>query len=146
MPKKYIITLSFLIISTFSFGQLPDSNSKKIIGFVFENSIYVYTLIPVVEADIIIEGTERKTKTDTDGKFEIEAKEGEKLIVTGLGIRTKELLIETKNCYKITLDTDLEDYPISITRRIARINAKKARKIEQTVKRKTQEGFYDCLD
>ncbi|WDF61865.1 hypothetical protein PQ462_10850 [Flavobacterium sp. KACC 22758] len=45
--------------------------------------------LPAVEVPIGIIGTGRKTKTDDDGKFEIEAKEGDMLIILGDFIKTK---------------------------------------------------------
>ncbi|HLO73172.1 MAG TPA: carboxypeptidase-like regulatory domain-containing protein [Flavobacterium sp.] len=59
---------------------------------------------PVLEANVFVKGTIRETKTDFDGKFEIEVTDGEILIATFLGSK-KEIQIEkNKNNYEIIFD------------------------------------------
>lgn len=47
--------------------------------------------------------SKRETTTDIDGKFEIQVKKGETLIISFLGCRNKEVKITDKNNYIITL-------------------------------------------
>ncbi|RUT69448.1 hypothetical protein D0817_16570 [Flavobacterium cupreum] len=144
---KKITWLFFLHLAIVSFGQEAVTKNKLIRGFVFDNSYFASIPLPVNEAPIEIMGTERKTKTDHDGKFEIEAKEGDELIIRGPFIKTKKILITDKNCYEINLGTVLLDYPISFqNKRAARKNSRSYRKIVKKLKQKIESGFYNCLD
>lgn len=142
MLKKKIFTLSFFFISTISFGQLPNNSTKIITGFILDNAEYTRTKVPVVEAKIEVKGTERNIFSDQDGKFKIEAKEGDKLIVSGLGIETIEILVTDKECYTIDLNRNLFE-PL-MGGRFGRKYRRQQRKVEQSVERKMKEGFYDC--
>jgi hypothetical protein len=103
--------------------------------------------LPVAEADIEVIGTERKTKTDNDGKFEIEVKEGEELAVILMFSKTQKILITDKNCYEINLNTTLIDYPMFFeSKRARRVNTRYYRKIVKKLIKKMETGFYDCLD
>ncbi|WP_411812220.1 carboxypeptidase-like regulatory domain-containing protein [Chryseobacterium scophthalmum] len=106
---KKIVYILFLLSSFLSFGQESKKDKKAIRGFVFDDPYFINTPLPLVEADITIIGTERKTTTDADGRFEIEAAEGEKLLISGLGIKTTEILIESNNCYKVILQSNIFD-------------------------------------
>lgn len=141
---KRILYISFLLYTLLSFGQQSEKDKKVIRGFIFDNPHFISTPLPVVEADITITGTERKTKTDTDGGFEIEAAKGEKLLVSGLGIKTTEILVESNNCYKVNLNSNIFD--VFIPKKMARKIKRQERKIEREVNRKIKEGFYDCSD
>ncbi|MGE6397872.1 carboxypeptidase-like regulatory domain-containing protein [Chryseobacterium scophthalmum] len=141
---KELIYILFLLSSFLSFAQESKKDKKAIRGFVFDDPYFINTPLPLVEADITIIGTERKTTTDADGRFEIEAAEGEKLLISGLGIKTTEILIESNNCYKVILQSNIFD--VFIPKKIARKNKRQERKIERKVKRKIKKGFYDCLD
>ncbi|MEG1666659.1 carboxypeptidase-like regulatory domain-containing protein [Chryseobacterium sp.] len=141
---KELIYILFSLSSFLSFGQESKNNKKAIRGFVFDKPYFISTPLPLVEADITIKGTERKTTTDADGRFEIEAAEGEKLLISGLGITTTEILIESNNCYKVILNSNIFD--VFVPKKIARKNKRQERKIKRKVKRKIKKGFYDCLD
>jgi len=120
-----------------------EIKNKKIRGFVFDNSYLTNIPLPFTDATIEVKGTGRKTMSDIDGKFEIEAKVGDELIVNGIFTKTKIISITDKNCYEINLDTTLIDYPIiPLSRRAAR----KFRKYERKLKDKIESGFYDCSD
>ena len=142
MLKKKIIILSFLFISVISFGQMPNHNTKIIRGFILDNAEYTRTKVPVAEAKIEVKGTERNTFSDQDGKFEIEAKKGDKLIVSGLGIETIEILVTDKECYSIDLNSHLFE-PL-MDGRSGRKYRRQQRKVERNMERKIKEGFYDC--
>lgn len=130
----------------YTYVDKTDANTKIIRGFVFDNSYFTNIPIPVIQANIEVKGTERKTMTDTDGKFEIEVTLGDKLIISGLGIKTQTIIITNINCYKIYLNKNLLDYPLIMSRRVARINKRYYQKIEREVTDKLKKGFYDCMD
>lgn len=134
-------------VKTISEKEIILNSSYKVIkGFVFENAPFINTQIPVIEADILINGSERRTKTDNDGRFEIEVIEGDELIIDGLGIETKTIIITDKNCYKIYLNNNIVDYPFMYPGKELRKYKRQLRKIEKEVKRKEDNGFYNCYD
>ena len=144
--KKNICIL-FCHLALLSFGQESALKSKLIRGFVFDNSEYASIPLPVVEVPIEIIGTERKTKTDDDGKFEIEATEGDVLIIQGDFIKTQKVLITDKNCYEINLGTVTGTGLIYFqSKKAARQSSRFYRKLVKKLLEKIESGFYDCRD
>ena len=141
---KQILYISFLLFAVFSFGQ--DIKTKTIKVFVFGNVSYIKTQIPVFEADILIyiDGTVRETKTDKDGKFQIEVKEGDELIFSVLGYDEQKILITDKNCYKIFLWS--KDFDVWESRKTFKKNRRYYRKLEKEILKKVKKGIYDCFD
>ena len=142
---KQIIYISFLLFAVFSFGQ--DIKTKTIKVFVFGNVSYIKTQIPVFEADILIyiDGIERITNTDKDGKFQIEVKEGDELIFSVLGYDEQKILITDKNCYKIFLWS--KDFDVlGESRKVFKKNRRYYRKLEKEILKKEKKGIYDCFD
>ncbi len=134
-------------MSILSFGQQPVAKNRLIHGFIFDNSYFSSIPLPVSEVPIEIIGTKIKIVTDNDGKFEVEAKEGDTLMISGPFIKTKKILITNKNCYKINLDTVILDNLIHFqSKKAARQNSRYYRKLVKKVKEKNEHGFYDCLD
>lgn len=111
-----------------------EIKTKKIRGFVFEDY-----MIPA-QMEVGIKGTDIKTQTDADGKFTMEANEGDVLLISAFGERTIEITITEKNCYQTYLyrDTGL----IYSTKKVHRERNKTRRKAI----RKSKQGFYDCND
>jgi hypothetical protein len=58
---------------------------------------------PLPGANVVIKGTEISTQTDLDGKFSIEAKENDVIVVSFLGYTNIELIVDKNNFYKIEL-------------------------------------------
>lgn len=143
---KYIIHLSFLIFSVLSFGQEINIKTKTIRGYIFENAPFINTPIPVIEACITIRGTDSKTETDRNGKFEIEAKDGDELIISVLGIKSHNIFVTVKNCYIINLNNAIVDYPFMYPGKALRKYKKHLRKIEREVLSNERKGIYKCLD
>lgn len=143
---KYIIYLSFLIFSVLSFGQEINIKTKTIKGYVFDNAPFINTPIPVIDAYITIRGTDGKTITDKNGKFEIEVKDGDELIISGLGIKSHTILVTAKNCYIINLNNAVVDYPFMYSGKALRKYKKHLRKIEREVLSNEKKGIYKCLD
>jgi len=141
---KQIIYISFFLFSILSFGQ--NIKTKTIKVFVFGDVSYIKTQIPVFEADFLIhiDGTERKTKTDKDGKFQIEVKEGDELIISVLGYDEQKILITDKNCYKIFLWS--KDFDVWESRKTFKKNRRYYRKLEKEILKKEKKGIYDCFD
>lgn len=136
--------MSFLLFAVFSFGQ--DIKTKTIKVFVFGDVSYIKTQIPVFEADILIyiDGIERITNTDKDGKFQIEVKEGDELIFSVLGYDEQKILITDKNCYKIFLWS--KDFDVWESRKTFKKNRRYYQKLEKEILKKEKKGIYDCFD
>lgn len=141
---KQILYILFFLSSILSFGQKSLTNNKLIRGFILDNAEYTRTKVPINKATIEIKGTERKTFSDQDGKFVIEANEGDELIVSGLGIKTMKIVVTNKECYTIDLNSNLSE-PL-IGGKWGRKYRRQQRKIERKMERKMKEGFYDCTN
>lgn len=81
-----------------SFGVASaQENNGKVSGVILEDA----SGQGVLGASLLIEGTKKSTISDLDGKFTIEAKTGETLVVTSIGFETQKIkVIEGK---KITI-------------------------------------------
>ena len=142
---KQILHITFFLFAVLSFGQ--DIKTKTIEVFVFGDVSYIKTQIPVFEADILIyiDGTIRETKTDKDGKFQIEVKEGDELTFSVLGYDEQKILITDKNCYKIFLWS--KDFDVlGESRKVFKKNRRYYRKLEKEILKKEKKGIYDCFD
>ena len=142
---KQILHITFFLFAVLSFGQ--DIKTKTIKVFVFGDVSYIKTQIPVFEADILIhiDGTIRETKTDKDGKFQIEVKEGDELTFSVLGYDEQKILITDKNCYKIFLWS--KDFDVlGESRKVFKKNRRYYRKLEKEILKKEKKGIYDCFD
>ncbi|WP_445457625.1 SusC/RagA family TonB-linked outer membrane protein [Flavobacterium sp. HNIBRBA15423] len=91
--KKFILLIMILFVSQFSFAQ-----AKTINGIVTD-----LEGIPLPSANIVIQGTTRGIDSDFDGKFSIEAKVGETLIISYIGYETQSILIGEETDIKIQL-------------------------------------------
>lgn len=142
LKMKQLLYISFLLFAVFSFGQ--DIKTKTIKGFVFENIYLADKPIPAFYAEIKVKGTERISHTNIDGKFEIEVKEGEILVIKGIQ-DIKEILVTNNNCYEIYLSNNLTDDYI-FTKKETRSRKAEIRKIEKRYQKKLKNGFYDCSE
>lgn len=118
-----------------NYKDLSSKKDTKIIrGFVFEEH-----MIPA-QMEVSLKGTNVKTQTDGDGKFTIEAKEGDIILISSFGERTIEITVTEKNCYEAYLfrDTGL----IYRTKK----GYKERNKTRQKTIRKFKQGFYNCND
>lgn len=131
MNKLFFVLLLF---TAFSFAQETNKKTKIIRGFVFEDYC-----IPA-NVGVSVKGTGMKTLTDADGKFTIQSKVGDVLVISSFGERPIEIIVTEKNCYTAQLfkDTGLYYY----TKKGARLIKKTRRK----TMRKYKQGFYDCND
>lgn len=128
------ILFLLLLFTAFSFAQETDKKNKIIWGFVFEDH-----LLPA-QVEVSVKGTDLKTFTDADGKFSIEAKLDDVIVISPFGERPIEITVTEKNCYTAHLfrDTGLYYY----TKKAARM----VKKIRRKAMRKYKQGFYDCDD
>ena len=90
--------------SAYAASPSPDvqaqQQSKKITGTVSD------AMGPVIGASVVIKGTSNGVATDLDGKFSITAKPGQTLVVSFVGYLSKEVKIDSKSVYNITIEED----------------------------------------
>ena len=74
--------------------------TKKITGTVTD------AMGPVIGASVLVKGTSTGAATDFDGKFTLNAAPGATLVVSYIGYVTKEVKVDSRNTYNITLEED----------------------------------------
>lgn len=89
--------LFFLLFApTLMFGQ------TKVRGTVTEKA----TSIPLPGVNVVIKGTTTGTATDFDGNFQIEAKNGDVLVITYVGFQSQEITYSGQTTFNIQLNED----------------------------------------
>jgi TonB-linked SusC/RagA family outer membrane protein len=63
---------------------------------------------PIIGASVLLKGTTRGTVTDLDGKFEISAKKGDRLIFSYIGVKTLEFIV-TSPTIVVSLEADVSE-------------------------------------
>jgi TonB-linked SusC/RagA family outer membrane protein len=61
---------------------------------------------PVAGASIVIKGTRVGTSTDVDGRFNIKANSGDVLVITGIGVTSRESTVGSENTLAIAVKVD----------------------------------------
>ncbi|MBR1548309.1 MAG: TonB-dependent receptor [Prevotella sp.] len=74
--------------------------AKKITGTVSD------AMGPVIGASVVVKGTSTGVATDFDGNFVINAKQGQTLVISYIGYITKEIKIDSRTNYNITIEED----------------------------------------
>ena len=90
-----ILTLFFALIVQISFAQ-----EKTISGTVSDESG------PLPGVSVLKKGTNQGAETDFDGKFSIEAKEGDILVFRFVGMKTVEKTVDQSNVISLVLESD----------------------------------------
>ncbi|WP_299396247.1 carboxypeptidase-like regulatory domain-containing protein [uncultured Gelidibacter sp.] len=95
MKTKFslILTLCLVLVAQITFAQ-----QKTISGTVSDESG-----IPLAGVNILVKGTTTGTQTDFDGRYSINAKAGDVLSFTFVGLKTKEVTVGTSNTINTTL-------------------------------------------
>ncbi|MCK0132538.1 TonB-dependent receptor [Flavobacteriaceae bacterium F08102] len=97
MKNKFRFLLTLLIALTV---QLSFAQERTITGTVTDDSG------PLPGVSILIKGTQKGVETDFDGKFTIQAKTGDVLIFSYVGMATKEVAVPSGNTLNVTLKPD----------------------------------------
>ena len=93
---KGVLTLLLVLLVQISFAQ-----EKTISGVVSDN-----TGLPLPGVNILIKGTTTGTQTDFDGKFSLNASVGDVIVISYLGLKTKEVTVGSANSITVTLEED----------------------------------------
>ena len=90
--------------SAYAASPTPDvqaqQQSKKITGTVSD------AMGPVIGASVVVKGTSNGVATDLDGKFSLNARPGQTIVVSFVGYLSKEVKVDSKNVYNITIEED----------------------------------------
>jgi len=97
-------------------GKIAAPQHQIIKGTVSDN------ITVLAGANIAIKGTDKTTQTDFDGKFSIEANDGDTLQVSYEGKVAQEIFITKKSEYNITFEEDTKVYDVIIMGAIASPN------------------------
>jgi TonB-linked SusC/RagA family outer membrane protein len=90
---KWIFTLLVALTMQFSFAQ-----EKTVTGVVSDAA----GTLP--GANVVVKGTTRGTQTDIDGKYSIQAKTGEVLVFSFVGMSEKSVTVGASNTISVTLE------------------------------------------
>ena len=82
---------------------LVQQSSRKITGTVLDA-----TGMPVIGANVMVKGTTNGTITDMDGKFSLDVKEGETLVVSYIGFSNQEIKVGNQTNLSIAMKEDAE--------------------------------------
>lgn len=94
--KKFILTILMIIVF------IPLMAQQRIVkGVVDDGST------PLAGVSVRVKGTNIGTSTDQDGRFQIEAEVGQRLVFTIIGYEDKEMNVENQNEIVISLASDL---------------------------------------
>ena len=86
------------ILSTLILLPVGAQNRTKITGIITDPSS-----VPVIGANISVKGTKVRAISDLDGKYFIEAENGDKIVISYIGFDTKEVIAGKDNTSKIVL-------------------------------------------
>ena len=89
----------FLVLLFALISQLALAQEKNATGVVTDVSG-----LPLPGVNIVIKGTSKGVQTDFDGKFKIQVKEGQALVFSFIGMKTKEMAASTN--MNVKLDDD----------------------------------------
>lgn len=95
--KRFVLmlsaTLSMLCIGNYAYAQ-----SGKVNGTVTDEN-----KIPMTGATVVVPGTQKYAVTDIDGKFSIDAAQGETLRVSYLGYNDSDITVTSSKVYDVSL-------------------------------------------
>ena len=83
-------------------SPLPNEvqQAKKITGTVTD------AMGPVIGASVVVKGTSNGVATDFDGNFTLSVNQGQTIVVSYIGYVSKEVKIDSRSNYQITLEED----------------------------------------
>src|SRR5690606_5643347 len=98
MKTKFslILTLCLVLVAQITFAQ-----QKSVSGTVSDESG-----LPLPGVNILVKGTTTGTQTDFDGKYSINAKAGDVLSFTYVGLKAQEITVGASNTVNVTLMED----------------------------------------
>jgi hypothetical protein len=99
--KLFLISILLLPLFTLA-GNYPPGDPKIITGLVLSQT----DQSPVAGASVVVKGSKVGTSSGFDGKFSIKAREGDVLVITGVGITRQEIVVGAENYIPISVSTN----------------------------------------
>ena len=90
------MTLLFMMVSAVAFAQ----------GDLLKGTVNDQDGVPLPGANISVKGTEIGTQTDFEGNFEIEVENGQTLVFSYLGMKSKEIVYDGQEELAVTLESN----------------------------------------
>ena len=98
LKSKWLFTLLLAFVTLFSFAQ-----EKMVTGTITAAA----DGLPLPGVNVIVKGTTRGAQSDFDGKYSIQASQGETLVFSYVGLVSSEVLIGSSNNYNVQLIEDI---------------------------------------
>lgn len=98
---KISLKLASIMLLLLSF-QFAFTQNKKVSGIVLDND-----KVPVIGASVVIAGTNTGVITDTNGKFTINASVEDKIVVSYLGFKTRNINVGNQTFFNVELLPDM---------------------------------------
>ena len=95
MKSKFFTCLTMLFLSLSLMAQ-----TKSVSGTVVDE------VGPVIGASVIVKGTTNGITTDLDGRWTLNVKQGETLVISSIGYKDVEIVVGSQNVYNATLQED----------------------------------------
>jgi TonB-dependent SusC/RagA subfamily outer membrane receptor len=99
--KLFLISILLLPLFTLA-GNYPPGDPKIITGLVLSQT----DQSPVAGASVVVKGSKVGTSSGFDGKFSIKAREGDVLVITGVGITRQEIVVGAENYIPVSVSTN----------------------------------------
>ena len=93
---KGFLTLLLVLLVQLSFAQ-----ENTVSGVITDD-----TGLPLPGVNVILKGTNQGTQTNFDGEYTLKANKGQTLVISYLGLKTKEIKIGDSNTINITMEED----------------------------------------
>lgn len=94
--------LKYLFIVSIIFSGFTVSAQEKTIN----GNVKDANGVPLPGVNVLVKNTTRGAQTDFDGNFTISAKAGEVLVISFIGMKTKEVTVDAKSSYSVVLQED----------------------------------------
>src|SRR6056297_2096320 len=95
-------TNAVLVLLLMLFVQASFAQSRTITGTVTS----VTDGLPLPGANVIVKGTTNGVQTDFDGNYSISASNGQTLVFSYLGLKTKEVSVGSQSVINVSLEED----------------------------------------
>ena len=97
-------TNAVLLLLLMLFVQATFAQSRTISGTVTSAT----DGLPLPGANVIVKGTSNGVQTDFDGNYSISASNGQTLVFSYLGLKTKEIAVGSQSVINVTLEEDAQ--------------------------------------
>ena len=105
---RFLLILLVFLVSQLSIAQVTEikgsSNKTVVMGNV--NDI---NDMPFNGVNVIVKGTAKKTITNLDGNFSLDAENGDILIISYIGFKTTEVVVKNQTKINVILEQDGND-------------------------------------